>query len=71
MTTVAVAASALAAALIDAGPCGSWVAEAVADHELATAELALFEAANVLRRLLLRASSARPKRPWRTQTFSA
>jgi predicted nucleic acid-binding protein len=46
-------ASALVAALTDAGPLGSWVTETIADHSLVAPDLAPTEAANVLRRLEL------------------
>ncbi len=42
--------SALVALLTDAGPAGEWVATATAGAVLAAPELALFEAANILRR---------------------
>ena len=42
--------SALVALLTDAGPAGEWVASTTAGAVLAAPELALFEAANVLRR---------------------
>ncbi|MGH9078350.1 MAG: type II toxin-antitoxin system VapC family toxin [Acidimicrobiales bacterium] len=42
--------SALAALLADSGPAGTWVAGAIAGAGLAAPQLALFEAANVLRR---------------------
>ena len=42
--------SALVALLTDAGPAGDWVATATAGAVLAAPELALFEAANILRR---------------------
>lgn len=42
--------SALVALLADAGPAGTWVAEAIAGATLAAPSLAPFEAANILRR---------------------
>ena len=42
--------SALVALLVDAGSDGDWVANAVGSAQIAAPELALFEAANVLRR---------------------
>lgn len=42
--------SALVALLIDAGPAGEWVAATIEGNRLAGPDLALFEAANVLRR---------------------
>jgi predicted nucleic acid-binding protein len=45
--------SALVALLADAGEAGSWVAEAVTGADLAAPQLALFEAANILRRRVL------------------
>ena len=42
--------SALVALLTDAGPAGEWVASTTEGALLAAPELALFEAANVLRR---------------------
>lgn len=42
--------SALVALLADAGKTGDWVAATIGDHELAAPELAMFEAANVIRR---------------------
>lgn len=42
--------SAIVALLIDAGPAGEWVASTANDGFLAAPSLALFEAANVLRR---------------------
>lgn len=49
--TVVVDASALVAALVDAGAAGRWAEEALASHTLASPELVLAEASNVLRRL--------------------
>lgn len=43
-------ASALVALLADSGPAGRWVAASVAGRALAAPHLAVFEAANVLRR---------------------
>lgn len=51
MTAVVVDASALVAALTDAGPAGAWVAETIADRHLVAPDLAPVETANVLRRL--------------------
>ncbi len=48
---VAVDASVVVAALIDAGPDGRWAESAVAEDTLAAPELVLAEAANILRRL--------------------
>ena len=42
--------SALVALLTDAGPAGDWVASTTSGTVLAAPELALFEAANILRR---------------------
>lgn len=42
--------SAIVALLVDGGPVGDWVAATAADTFLAAPALALFEAANVLRR---------------------
>ena len=42
--------SALVALLADAGPAGTWVAEAIAGATLAAPSLAPFETANILRR---------------------
>jgi predicted nucleic acid-binding protein len=53
-TTLVLDSSALVALLADDGPAGTWVAEAVEDAFLAAPALAVFEAANVLRRLQLR-----------------
>jgi predicted nucleic acid-binding protein len=51
VTAVVVDASALVAALTDAGPAGDWVAGALADRHLVAPDLAPVETANVLRRL--------------------
>jgi predicted nucleic acid-binding protein len=48
--TVVIDASALVALLADAGAAGTWVAETIAGASLAAPGLALFEAANILRR---------------------
>ncbi len=45
--------SALVALLADAGPAGRWVVSSTAGAPLAAPELALFEAANILRRQAL------------------
>lgn len=50
MTTV-VDASVLVAALVDSGPEGQWAESVLAEGPLASPELALAEASNVLRRL--------------------
>lgn len=49
--TAVIDASALVAALVDAGPEGKWAESALAAGPLAGPELALAEASNVLRRL--------------------
>ena len=51
MTSVVVDASAVVAALTDAGPAGTWVATAIADRVLAAPDLMPTETASVLRRL--------------------
>lgn len=43
-------ASALVALLLDGGPDGSWVSEALADAELAAPSLVAFESSNIIRR---------------------
>jgi predicted nucleic acid-binding protein len=43
-------ASALIALLLDSGPDGSWVAETIADATLVAPALAVWEAANIIRR---------------------
>ena len=50
MTTV-VDASVLVAALVDSGPEGMWAESVIAQDSLASPELALVEASNILRRL--------------------
>lgn len=49
-THVVCDASALVALLLDGGPNGRWVTEALSDAELAAPSLVAFEAANVIRR---------------------
>jgi predicted nucleic acid-binding protein len=51
--TLVLDSSALVALLADGGPAGSWVAATLEDAFLAAPALAVFEAANVLRRLQL------------------
>jgi len=49
-TRVACDASALVALLLDSGPDGQWAARALAGAQLVAPSLAVFEAANVIRR---------------------
>ena len=51
MTLVVVDASAVVAALTDAGPAGTWVAAAIADRALAAPDLMPTETVSVFRRL--------------------
>lgn len=48
--TLVVDASFVVAALIDAGPLGSWAEELLGDHDLAAPQLLHAEVANILRR---------------------
>ncbi|HWG72459.1 MAG TPA: type II toxin-antitoxin system VapC family toxin [Acidimicrobiales bacterium] len=52
-TPVVLDGSALVALLGDAGPAGTWVEAAISGAALAAPELAVFEAANILRRQMI------------------
>ena len=60
MTTV-VDASVLVAALVDSGPEGRWAESVIAQDFLASPELALAEASNILRRLERAGRISRPE----------
>ncbi len=53
VTPIVVDSSALVAFVTDSGPAGSWVTATVGGNQLVAPHLALFEAANALRRLAL------------------